>query len=62
MVTIIERPRDADLWKKAGDAKYFGKGKAFTREDWDHLLGDKRVREPALWPRKELQENYLHGN
>ena len=31
--------RDTEMWNDALNAKYFGKGQRFTREDWDQLLG-----------------------
>lgn len=34
-----ENPRDAEMWIDAFRAKFEGKGKPFTREDWDQLLG-----------------------
>jgi hypothetical protein len=43
MMTCMQYPRDSELWQKAADAKFHGKGKPFTREDWDHLLGHRRV-------------------
>ena len=33
-----ENPRDAEMWIEAFEAKFEGKGKEFTREDWDQLL------------------------
>ena len=38
-LTLIANVRDTEMWNKALDAKYFGKGKAFERADWDRLLG-----------------------
>lgn len=32
--------RDGHLWRAALEAKFEGKGKTFTRMDWDALLGD----------------------
>ena len=38
-LTLIANVRDTETWNKALDAKYFGKGKAYDRADWDRLLG-----------------------
>ena len=32
--------RNCEMWNEALDAKCSGKGKPFTREDWDQLLGN----------------------
>lgn len=40
---LQENPRDADMWVEAMEAKFEGKGKPFTRNDWDQLLGHCRV-------------------
>ncbi|KAJ7722398.1 NAD dependent epimerase [Mycena metata] len=32
-------PYEIDMWMDAINAKFFGKGKPYQREDWDHLLG-----------------------
>lgn len=39
MLSIIRNPPDSIMWQEAIDAKYFHKGKPFTRSDWDQLLG-----------------------
>ncbi|KAI9858733.1 MAG: hypothetical protein M1830_006329 [Pleopsidium flavum] len=39
MQCVLENPLDAVMWSEALDAKYFGKGKPFEREEWDMLLG-----------------------
>ena len=39
-LTMIADLRDTVLWNEALDAKFFGKGPAFTRADWDQLLGE----------------------
>ena len=50
MVNVIKNPADAVMWKEAADAKFFGKGKPYTREDWDHLLGHcEASRHPLLF-------------
>ncbi|KAF2160509.1 hypothetical protein M409DRAFT_29130 [Zasmidium cellare ATCC 36951] len=36
---VQENPRDAEMWVEAFQAKFEGKGRPFTREDWDQLLG-----------------------
>jgi len=43
MMEVLKNPPDANMWKEAQDAKYYGKGKPFTREDWDQLLGEYQV-------------------
>lgn len=50
MMTVWENPRDAEMWIEAYDAKYFGKGKPFQREDWDQLLGHCQVMFPPRKP------------
>lgn len=35
---LTQNPRDADLWVKAFDACYAGKGE-WSKKDWDALLG-----------------------
>ena len=37
---MIANIRDTEMWNEALDAKFFGKGKLFTRADWDQLLGN----------------------
>lgn len=39
MLSILRNPPDSTMWQEAIDAKYFHKGKPFTRSDWDQLLG-----------------------
>ncbi|KAI4095342.1 MAG: hypothetical protein LQ344_001640 [Seirophora lacunosa] len=38
--SLYGRIRDIPTWIRAFDAKYHGLGPAFTRRDWDSLLGD----------------------
>ncbi|KEY72318.1 hypothetical protein S7711_01001 [Stachybotrys chartarum IBT 7711] len=56
----IENPPDALMWMDALTAKFEGKGKPFTREDWDQLLGNAQA--VCDWPScafaKELIEAY----
>ncbi|KAH7127555.1 P-loop containing nucleoside triphosphate hydrolase protein [Dactylonectria macrodidyma] len=56
----IENPPDALMWMDALTAKYDGKGKPFTREDWDQLLGGSQAvcDWPAIAFAKELIEAY----
>ncbi|KAH7310497.1 P-loop containing nucleoside triphosphate hydrolase protein [Stachybotrys elegans] len=60
MSCSIENPPDALMWMDALTAKYDGKGKPFTREDWDQLLGNAQA--VCDWPSiafaKELIEAY----
>lgn len=37
--SIYTNIRDTEMWRAAIDAKYFGKGAPFGREQWDMLLG-----------------------
>ncbi len=39
-LNIVANVSDTEMWDKALDAKFFGKGELFTREDWDQLLGN----------------------
>lgn len=40
MASIVEdNPKDMEMWIQAFEAKFEGKGKPFTRDDWDQLLG-----------------------
>ena len=56
----IENPPDALMWMDALCAKFEGKGKPFTREDWDQLLGNAQAvcDWPAIAFAKELIEAY----
>ncbi|OCK81577.1 hypothetical protein K432DRAFT_381216 [Lepidopterella palustris CBS 459.81] len=40
MSAAIANPPDFDMWKEAADAKFFGNGKPYGREEWDQLLGN----------------------
>ena len=35
----FDHPEDFVHWERAADAKFFGKGKPFDREDFDQFLG-----------------------
>ncbi|KAI5462831.1 P-loop containing nucleoside triphosphate hydrolase protein [Mariannaea sp. PMI_226] len=56
----IENPPDALMWMEALEAKFEKKGKPFTREDWDQLLGNAQAvcDWPAIAFAKELIEAY----
>jgi hypothetical protein len=56
----IENPPDALMWMDALTAKYDKKGKPFTRDDWDQLLGHAQAvcDWPAIAFAKELIEAY----
>jgi len=43
MLSVMENRMDCGIWIEAFDAKYFGKGKPFGREEWDMLLGHCQV-------------------
>ena len=51
---------DCKMWDEALDAKFFGKGKPFTRADWDQLLGSHSAVAdvPAIAFAEELIEAY----
>ncbi|BFZ61737.1 hypothetical protein YB2330_002812 [Saitoella coloradoensis] len=39
MTSLFENALDADMWRDAVEAKYFGNGMPFERKEWDQLLG-----------------------
>ncbi|TFB05265.1 hypothetical protein CCMA1212_003240 [Trichoderma ghanense] len=53
----IENPPDALMWMDALCAKYDGKGKPFTREDWDQLLGTCQA--VCDWPAVAFAEELI---
>lgn len=57
-LTLIGNVRDTEMWNEALDAKYFGKGKLFTRTDWDRLLGNYSA--IADLPAIAFAEDLLH--
>ena len=48
MLNMLKNPPDADMWTEAVNAKYFGKGIPFAKEDWDGLLGNCQVSHPRF--------------
>ncbi|KAJ7290792.1 P-loop containing nucleoside triphosphate hydrolase protein [Mycena rebaudengoi] len=36
---VVSNALEADMWMEAIDAKFFGKGQPYGREEWDQLLG-----------------------
>ena len=42
-ISIFGNVSDCRMWRRAIDAKFFGKGKPFERQDWDKLLGHCQV-------------------
>jgi hypothetical protein len=36
---LLQNPPDSKMWIEAYEAKFEGKGRPFTRDDWDQLLG-----------------------
>ncbi|KAF7194466.1 hypothetical protein HII31_04271 [Pseudocercospora fuligena] len=56
---LNENPKDAEMWLEAIDGKC-GKGKPFTRRDWDQLLGHCMAvtDTPVVWFHRELLEAY----
>lgn len=56
--------RDVELWIQALEAKYEGKGSPFGREQWDSILGHRKVLSPACefdgkYPRPRLSPTSL---
>jgi hypothetical protein len=47
-------PRDCELWWKALQAKYEGKGKEFGRKEFDQLLGHCQVSTASSNPKESL--------
>jgi hypothetical protein len=41
--SAFETPLDSRMWLEAFNAKFKGRGKPFTRIDWDQLLGHCQV-------------------
>ncbi|KAJ7334164.1 hypothetical protein DFH08DRAFT_916313 [Mycena albidolilacea] len=39
MQSVLRNPAEVDMWRDAINAKFFGKGKPYGREEWDQLLG-----------------------
>ncbi|KAL9582169.1 MAG: hypothetical protein Q9203_005603 [Teloschistes exilis] len=39
MSDCIRNPLDCDMWTEAVNAKFLNKGRKYTRDDWDKLLG-----------------------
>ena len=37
---FFSNTKDCEMWDRALDAKFFGRGTEFTRADWDQLPGD----------------------
>ncbi|KAL8757502.1 MAG: hypothetical protein Q9184_004182 [Pyrenodesmia sp. 2 TL-2023] len=35
----FQNPMECEMWTEAFNAKFHNKGRKYTREDWDHLLG-----------------------
>ena len=50
MRSAYDSESDVELWIKALEAKYEGKGKPFGRDEWNVLLGDRKV----VYPRVRL--------
>ena len=64
MSTMWEQcDRDGQSWRAALEAKYEGKGKAFTRKDWDLLLGHCQAvtDQPCAAFAEELLSTYPHA-
>lgn len=48
MLNVLKSPPDAYMWIEAVDAKYYGKGRLFEKDDWNQLLRDCQVIVPGL--------------
>lgn len=57
MTACIPEPLQNELWHEAVNAKWFGKGAPFSREDWDMLPGDCMVRSPP--PTRNTEDKLL---
>ncbi|OAX81408.1 hypothetical protein ACJ72_04253 [Emergomyces africanus] len=57
---FVERTRDQTQWERAIDAKFYGKGRPFEREDFDAFLGEFGVLSdvPAIGFSEEFIEMY----
>lgn len=40
----FRNPMECDMWKEALEAKFYNKGRKYTKKDWDQLLGQCQVR------------------
>ena len=47
-MSLIANPPDGRMWDEYLRYKYTGRGRPFTRADWDCLLGHVQVRSPPL--------------
>ena len=54
MESIVENPDDAYMWAEAMRYKGTGKGRPFTKEDFDQVLGESEVRSPCCYRRSKL--------
>ena len=48
MLNVLKNPPDAHMWIEAVNAKYYGKGRPFEKDDWDRLLRDCQVGVPGF--------------
>ncbi|KAF2857160.1 hypothetical protein K470DRAFT_12862 [Piedraia hortae CBS 480.64] len=39
MAKVVSNVGESHYWLRAAEAKFFGRGKPFTKEDWDEVLG-----------------------
>ncbi|KAF2477675.1 uncharacterized protein BDR25DRAFT_299522 [Lindgomyces ingoldianus] len=60
---FIARPSDQILWEKAIDAKFYGRGRPFEKDDFDAFLGDFQVLSdfPVLGFTEEFIKMYPHA-
>ncbi|KAF2195141.1 hypothetical protein K469DRAFT_722441 [Zopfia rhizophila CBS 207.26] len=56
---FIVRPDDQVEWENAIDAKFYGKGRLFEREDFDALLGEFLSDFPMVWVMLNLLDPYV---
>ncbi|KAJ7722514.1 P-loop containing nucleoside triphosphate hydrolase protein, partial [Mycena metata] len=59
-MAVFTNPSEVEMWTEAINAKFFGKGRLYVREDWDRLLGHCQAvtDSPHYLFAKELIEAY----
>jgi len=45
---MVENPSDSEMWCEAIDAKFYGKGNPYDKDQWDKLLGHCMVSQRDL--------------
>lgn len=62
MMSVMENRMDGEMWIEAYEAKYFGKGKPYGREEWDQLLGHCQVKYPTYRTNIHHNDALLNNN